>query len=53
MFPRHAHSRCHPFENLSDGLSLDEILEQWPTLNRSDVQAVLGAARHFVERTAA
>jgi uncharacterized protein (DUF433 family) len=29
------------FENLADGLSLDEILEAYPTLDREDVVAVL------------
>ena len=29
------------FENLADGLSLDEILDAYPTLDRNDVIAVL------------
>ena len=29
------------FENLADGLSLDEILDAYPTLDRDDVVAVL------------
>jgi uncharacterized protein (DUF433 family) len=29
------------FENLADGLSLDEILDSYPTLDRDDVVAVL------------
>ena len=29
------------FENLVDGLSLDEILDSYPTLDRDDVVAVL------------
>jgi uncharacterized protein (DUF433 family) len=29
------------FDNLADGLSVDEILESWPSLNRQDVLAVL------------
>ena len=29
------------FENLADGLSLDEILDAYPTLDRADVVAVL------------
>jgi uncharacterized protein (DUF433 family) len=29
------------FENLADGLSLDEVLEAYPTLDRDDVVAVL------------
>jgi uncharacterized protein (DUF433 family) len=33
------------FENLEDGLSLDEILDSYPTLNRDDVVAVLHEAQ--------
>ena len=29
------------FDNLADGLSLDEILESWPSLRREDVLALL------------
>ena len=29
------------FDNLADGLSLDEILESYPTLDRDDLVAVL------------
>jgi uncharacterized protein (DUF433 family) len=29
------------FENLEDGLSIDEILESYPSLNREDVLACL------------
>jgi uncharacterized protein (DUF433 family) len=29
------------FENLADGLTVDEILASWPTLNRDDVLQVL------------
>jgi uncharacterized protein (DUF433 family) len=29
------------FENLADGLSLDEILDAYPTLDRNDIVAVL------------
>lgn len=29
------------FENLADGLSIDEILEDYPTLDREDVVALL------------
>ena len=32
------------FDNLADGLSLDEILESWPSLKREDVLAVLALA---------
>jgi uncharacterized protein (DUF433 family) len=33
------------FENLADGLTLDEILESYPALDRADVLAVLDLAR--------
>jgi uncharacterized protein (DUF433 family) len=33
------------FANLADGLSLDEILESYPTVNRPDALAVLELAR--------
>ena len=36
------------FENLADGLSLDEILESWPSLSRDDVLAVLALAKNEV-----
>ncbi len=29
------------FENLADGMSLDEILDEYPTLDRDDVVRVL------------
>lgn len=29
------------FDNLADGMSLDEILREYPTLNREDVVALL------------
>jgi uncharacterized protein (DUF433 family) len=32
------------FENLEDGLSIDEILESYPSLNRDDVIACLEEA---------
>ena len=32
------------FENLADGMTVDEILDTYPTLNRDDVLAVLRAA---------
>jgi len=41
------------FDNLADGLSLDTILEQWPTLDRQDVLDVLALAREAVIREAA
>jgi uncharacterized protein (DUF433 family) len=33
------------FENLADGLSLDEILESWPTLKRENALAALALNR--------
>jgi uncharacterized protein (DUF433 family) len=36
------------FDNLADGLPLDEIIESYPTLDRGDVLAVLELARHRV-----
>lgn len=33
------------FENLADGMPLGEILEQWPSLNRADVVAVLSLSQ--------
>ena len=41
------------FENLADGMSLDELFEHWPTLDRDDVRAVLSAAQSYVEGAAA
>jgi uncharacterized protein (DUF433 family) len=41
------------FENLADGLSLDEILESWPSLRRDDVLAVLALAKNEVVKSAA
>ena len=32
------------FENLADGLSLDEILDAYPTLNREDALAAIELA---------
>lgn len=32
------------FENLADGMTVGQILEAWPTLDRSDVLAVLKLA---------
>ncbi len=29
------------FENLADGMSLDEVIEDYPTLNRSDLVRVI------------
>ena len=41
------------FDNLADGLSLDEILESWPTLKREDVLAVLALASDEIIKSAA
>jgi uncharacterized protein (DUF433 family) len=41
------------FENLADGLSLDEILESWPSLRREDVLAVLALASDEIIKSAA
>jgi len=41
------------FDNLADGLSLDEILVSWPSLNREDVLAVLALASDEVVKSAA
>ena len=41
------------FDNLADGLSLDEILESWPSLRREDVLAVLALASDEVVKSAA
>jgi uncharacterized protein (DUF433 family) len=32
------------FNSLAEGMTIDEILESWPTLNRADVMAVLSHA---------
>lgn len=41
------------FDNLADGLTVDEILAGWPTLNRDDVIAVLALASREVGKVAA
>ena len=41
------------FDNLADGLTLDEILESWPSLKREDVLAVLALASDEVVKSAA
>jgi uncharacterized protein (DUF433 family) len=38
------------FENLADGLTLEEILESYPTLNRQTVLNVLKEAEASLER---
>lgn len=40
------------FENLADGMSLDEILETWPSLARADAEAVLALAAEEIGRLA-
>ena len=41
------------FDNLADGLTINEVLESYPSLNRDDVLAVLDLARHRVLDAAA
>jgi uncharacterized protein (DUF433 family) len=41
------------FDNLADGLSVDEILEAWPSLKRQDVLAVLALASDEIAKSAA
>lgn len=41
------------FENLAAGMTVEEILETWPTLDRDDVLAVLELAAKEVARQAA
>ncbi len=38
------------FENLADGLTLDEILESYPTLNREQAIEALRQAETLLER---
>jgi uncharacterized protein (DUF433 family) len=37
------------FENLADGLSLEEILDSYPTLKREQAIEALRQAEHFLE----
>jgi uncharacterized protein (DUF433 family) len=37
------------FENLADGLSLEEILDSYPTLKREQAVEALRQAGHFLE----
>jgi len=37
------------FENLADGLSLEEILESYPTLKREQALEALHQAEHLLE----
>ncbi len=41
------------FDNLADGVGFEEILAEWPSLNRADVVAVLALAGQYVRRAAA
>jgi uncharacterized protein (DUF433 family) len=41
------------FENLAAGLPLDVILDEFPTLDRADVTAVVEQASHAVANTIA
>lgn len=41
------------FENLAAGMTVDEILEAWPSLRREDLLAVLELAGEEAERRAA
>jgi uncharacterized protein (DUF433 family) len=41
------------FDNLADGLGVDEILESWPSLKRQDVLAVLALASDEIVKSAA
>ena len=36
------------FDNLADGLTVDEVLDSYPSLRRADVLAVLDLARERV-----
>ena len=36
------------FENLEDGLTLDDIVEAYPSLNRKDLVQCLEDARHLL-----
>lgn len=41
------------FDNLAEGMTVDEIVEEWPSLNKDDVIAVLGMASDEISRIAA
>lgn len=41
------------FDNLADGMSIDEIVQQFPSLTRALVEQVLHEARRRFERPAA
>jgi uncharacterized protein (DUF433 family) len=40
------------FDNLDDGMTIDEILEQFPSATRKQVHAVLAFASHSLETAA-
>ncbi len=40
------------FENLAEGYSLDEIVENFPTLDRADLRAALAQACEALKRNA-
>lgn len=37
------------FENIASGMSIDEFLENFPTVERSQVEGLLQLARHDIE----
>ena len=37
------------FENLEDGMTIDEIIEQWP-VSREEIKAVLDFAAHSLDK---
>jgi uncharacterized protein (DUF433 family) len=39
------------FENLEDGVTIDELIELYDGLTRDQVEAVLAFAAHSLERT--
>lgn len=41
------------FENLADGMTIDQILEEWPSLTRSLVEQLLQQAARNFDRPAA
>ncbi len=41
------------FDNLADGLTIDQVLEAWPSLDRAAVLAVLALAAQKVGKAAA
>ena len=41
------------FENLADGMTVDGILAEWPSLNRAQVDALLREAARSFTRPAA